>query len=66
MDSPLAGLAAYTREHTSQAKRVFWDRPGAVGDVFERFSTTPLLAWGRVIPDTPDYCREFVAALAEQ
>jgi hypothetical protein len=38
----------------------------AVEDVFERFSTIPLLVWGRVVPDIPAFCRELVAALAEQ
>ena len=24
------------------------------------------LVWGRVVPDIPDFCRELVAALAEE
>jgi hypothetical protein len=38
----------------------------AVGDAFARFSTIPLLVWGRVVPDIPDFCRELVAALDEE
>ena len=36
----------------------------ALGDVFQRFSTTFHLVWGRVVADVPDFCRELVAALA--
>jgi protease I len=28
--------------------------------------TVPHLVWGRVVPDIPDFCRELVAALAEE
>jgi hypothetical protein len=38
----------------------------SVGEVFLHFSTTPHLVWGRVVPDIPDFCRELVAALAEE
>jgi hypothetical protein len=37
-----------------------------VGDVFDRLSTASHLVWGRVVPDIPAFCRELVAALAEQ
>jgi hypothetical protein len=37
-----------------------------VGDVFQRLSTAPHLVWGRVVPDIPDFCRELIAALAEE
>jgi hypothetical protein len=38
----------------------------AIGDVFRRFSITSHLVWGRVVPDIPDFCRELVAAIAEE
>jgi hypothetical protein len=31
-----------------------------------RFSATSHLVWGRVVPDLPDFCRELVAAIAEE
>jgi len=37
-----------------------------LGDVFQPFSTTSHLVWGRVVPDIPDFCRELVATLAEE
>jgi hypothetical protein len=37
-----------------------------VGDVPRRFSTPLHSVWGRVVPDIPAFCRELVAALAEQ
>jgi hypothetical protein len=37
-----------------------------IGDVFRRFSTAAHLVWGRVVSDIPDFCRELVAALAEE
>jgi hypothetical protein len=37
-----------------------------VRDVFQRFSSTSYLVWGRVVPDIPPFCRELVAALEEQ
>jgi protease I len=36
------------------------------GEVFRRFSTTANSVWGRVVPDIPDFCRELVAALADE
>ena len=63
----LAGLAAHTREHTSRVEEgVSWPPEKALGDALQRFSTIPLLVWGRVVPDIPAFCRELVAALAEQ
>ena len=41
-------------------------REEAARDVFGRSSTPLHLVWGRVVPDIPDFCRELVAALAEQ
>ncbi|HZB08950.1 MAG TPA: hypothetical protein VE525_07555 [Rubrobacter sp.] len=38
----------------------------AVGDVYQRFSAAFHLVWGRVVPDIPDFCRELIAALAEE
>ena len=38
----------------------------AVGDVFLHFSAASHSVWGRVVPDIPDFCRELVAALAEE
>ena len=35
-------------------------------DLFQRFSTTLCSVWGRVVPDILDFCRELVAALAEE
>jgi len=37
-----------------------------VGDVFPHFLTHLHLVWGRVVPDIPAFCRELVAALAEE
>ncbi len=56
----------HTREHTNRNS----GGPEtlsckAVGDVFWRFLATSHLVWGRVVPDIPDFCRELVAALAE-
>jgi hypothetical protein len=34
-----------------------------IGDLFRRFSTAAHLVWGRLVPD---FCRELVAALAEE
>jgi hypothetical protein len=38
----------------------------ATGDVYQRLPVTSHLVWGRVVPDIPDFCRELVAALAEE
>jgi hypothetical protein len=35
-------------------------------DLFQLLSITSHLVWGRVVPDIPDFCRELVAALAEE
>jgi hypothetical protein len=32
----------------------------------ETFLDVSHLLWGRVVPDIPDFCRELVAALAEE
>jgi hypothetical protein len=37
-----------------------------VRDVFQRFSITSYLVWGRVVPDIPPFCRERRYELAEQ
>jgi hypothetical protein len=34
--------------------------------VFRGFPTPCHLVWGRVVPDIPEFCRELVAALAEE
>jgi hypothetical protein len=34
--------------------------------VLAQFSTASHSVWGRVVPDIPAFCRELVAALAEQ
>ena len=31
-----------------------------------RSSSAHHLVWGRMVPDIPDFCRELVAALAEE
>ena len=38
----------------------------ALGDVSRRLSPASRVVWGRVAPDIPAFCRELVAALAEQ
>src|SRR5687768_16397992 len=38
----------------------------SLGDVFQHLSTVSHSVWGRVVPDIPDFCRELVAALAEE
>jgi hypothetical protein len=40
------------------------DKPGE--DLFQLLWITSHLVWGRVVPDIPDFCRELVAALAEE
>jgi len=35
-------------------------------DAFLGFSIISHLVWGRVVPNLPEYCRELVAALAEE
>jgi hypothetical protein len=62
-----ADLAGYTSGHTSQGRTLGHALSrGPAGDLFQCFSTTSHSAWGRVVPDIPDFCRELVAALAEQ
>jgi hypothetical protein len=59
-------LADHTHEHTSRRREpIFAPLEEAVGDVFQGFSTASHSAWGRVVADIPDFCRELVAALAE-
>ena len=53
-------------EHLYRALLVACPPEKALGDALQRFSTIPLLVWGRVVPDIPAFCRELVAALAEQ
>jgi hypothetical protein len=38
----------------------------ALGEVFGLLATSLHSVWGRVVPDIPTFCRELVAALAEQ
>ena len=37
-----------------------------VGDRAWTFAARLHLVWDRVVPDIPDFCRELVAALAEE
>jgi len=37
-----------------------------VAEGFELLLTHLHLVWGRVVPDIPDFCRELIAALAEE
>jgi len=37
----------------------------AVGDIYQRFPTASHLVWG-VVADIPAFCRELIAALAEE
>jgi hypothetical protein len=66
---PEALLAAsrHTREHTSRKEGGLSGSPElATGDVSRCFSLASHLVWGGVVPDIPDFCRELVAALAEE
>jgi hypothetical protein len=58
-------LRSHQRPHQPETVRLLGPSEKAVGDVSQRLSTTPLLVWGRVVPDIPAFCRELVAALAE-
>jgi hypothetical protein len=40
------------------------ERP--LGDALRLPVTHMHLVWGRVVPDIPDFCRELVAALADE
>jgi hypothetical protein len=37
-----------------------------VGDVFQCLACACHGLWGRVVPDIPAFCRELIAALAEE
>jgi hypothetical protein len=57
----------YTSGHTSRgsgANRGHLRMP--LGDVIGLPATQLHSVWGRVVPDIPDFCRELVAALAEE
>jgi hypothetical protein len=43
---------------------LFMEKSGE--DLFQLLSITSHLVWGRVVPDIPEFCRELVAALAEE
>jgi hypothetical protein len=63
----LVGLTSHTREHTSRRRTpIHALLEEAVGDIFQRFPAASHSVWGRVVPDIPDFCRELVAALAEE
>jgi hypothetical protein len=49
----------------SKAKN-FGSPEKTAGNVIQRFSIPLHSVWGRVVPDIPAFCRELVAALAEQ
>ena len=40
--------------------------PCGISETYFSISTVSHLVWGRVVPDIPDFCRELVAALAEE
>jgi hypothetical protein len=64
---PLTGVTGHTSEHTSRKVGGLSGAPEmAVGDTFLRFLAAPHSVWGCVVPDIPDFCRELVAALAEE
>jgi hypothetical protein len=52
--------------HTSRKEANRLESPDkAVRCLFSRLSPAFHLVWNRVVPDIPDFCRELVAALAE-
>ena len=59
--------SAYTSDHTSpeRGKRLTLAE-SALGNRFGCPESPLHLVWGRVVPDIPDFCRELVAALAEE
>jgi hypothetical protein len=62
----LASLAAHLWTHKLQTRSRRGAPERAVPDGLRRLSTISYSVWGRVVPDIPDFCRELVAALAEQ
>jgi hypothetical protein len=57
----------YTSGHTSRgsgANRGHLRMP--LGDAIGLPATQLHSVWGRMVPDVPDFCRELVAALAEE
>jgi hypothetical protein len=63
----LLAASHHTRVHTSRRRRpirALLEEAG--GDALRRVSSTSHLVWGRVVPDIPDFCRELVAALADE
>ena len=60
-------LAPYTYEHTSRSRGTMQaPLENPLGYLFQHFSTPCHSVWGRVVPDIPDFCRELIAALAEE
>jgi hypothetical protein len=59
--------SAYTSDHTSpeRGKRLILAQ-SALGSRFGCPEFPIHLVWGRVVPDIPAFCRELVAALAEE
>jgi putative intracellular protease/amidase len=57
----------HTHEHTSTGMGIKDDleNAGAIWVDKAAFREGNLV-WGRVVPDIPDFCRELVAALAEE
>jgi hypothetical protein len=57
----------YTSDNTSKRGAIHPEPKGeAIGDVFRGSSSTSHSVWGRVVPDIPAFCRELIAALAEE
>jgi hypothetical protein len=57
----------HTREHTSREREtIHAPLEEVVGDELGTPEPPLHLIWGRVVPDIPDFCRELVAALAEE
>ena len=57
----------HTHEHTNRRRgpvHVPPEKPGE--DLFQLLSITSHLVWGRVVPDIPNFCRELVAATANE
>jgi hypothetical protein len=57
----------HTHKHTSRPRAIYPEQEEeSVEDVSRRLSPAFHMVWGRVVPDIPDFCRELVAALAEE
>jgi hypothetical protein len=66
-DLPAIQPVADTPTSTPVGRRSYSRPPErAAGQRYEVPATYLHLVWGRVVPDIPDFCRELVAALAEE